>query len=181
MKGLFVFSHDMEDVEALGTRALLKRAGLTVDAVTYEKSKKVKTAYGLTVEADYLGEDINPDAYDFLIIPGGPYVAKVIKKDVKIKRLILAFSKQNKLIAAICAGPRFFGQLHLLDKHRFTCYPGSEKDMPQGIYLPEEKAVTDKHIITARGAGCVYDFSYHIVNYTLGKNDADHLFEAIQY
>ena len=36
-KILLVLSHDVEDVEALGTRALLRRAGLDVITATFQR------------------------------------------------------------------------------------------------------------------------------------------------
>ena len=181
MKGLIVFSNDMEDVEALATRALLVRAGYQIDSLTFNETKDVKTAFGLSIKADYLENEINPNDYDLLIIPGGKYVALTVDKDEKIKSLVKAFNAQNKPISAICAGPRFLGQIGLLDDVKFTAYTGSEIDMPHGKYLPKKKAVVDGKIITARGAGAVYEFVYEIVSYFSGKKAADTLLKRILF
>jgi len=61
-KGLMVFSNNMEDGEALFTRALLVRGGLQIDTVSIG-DKEVKTSYGLYVKADYTLEEINLDTY----------------------------------------------------------------------------------------------------------------------
>ncbi|MFH0767919.1 MAG: DJ-1/PfpI family protein, partial [Bacillota bacterium] len=140
MKGLLILSHHVEDGEALTTRALLIRAGLEVVTITFESTTDIITAFGLKVKADYFAKDVNFSEYDFLVIPGGGYVAKIIEKDVHIKELAKFFYKQNKMVAAICAGPRFLGQAGLLDGRSFTAYRGSEIDMPKGIYLPSYKA-----------------------------------------
>ena len=88
MKGLLVLSHQIEDGEALTTRALLIRSGLDIVTITFENTLEIKTAYGLEVKADYFAKDVNFSDYDFVVIPGGPYVAKVIKQDVHIKELV---------------------------------------------------------------------------------------------
>lgn len=179
MKGLFIFSHDMEDGEALFTRALLVRAGLTVHTITFESTLHIKTSFGLIAKADFFLSEINENEYDFIVIPGGKYVAKVVDQDQNIKKIAQRFHKRNKLVAAICAGPRFLGQIGLLDGISFTCFTGCESDMKKGKYMPNQKVVLDQNIITARGAGTIYEFAYEIVKYTLGEREADTLLKSI--
>ncbi len=181
MKGLIVFSDRMEDVEALATRALLVRAGIEVDSATINPSLEVMTAFGLNVNVDKPLKDVKSSDYDFLVIPGGAYVSQVVDKDKIIKKLATSFFDQDKLICAICAGPRFLGQADLLDGKKFTCFPGSEIDMPKGKYLPKKKVVKDGNIITARGAGVVYDFAYEITKTLKGEPAAKELLKRIQY
>ncbi|MBN2300736.1 MAG: DJ-1/PfpI family protein [Acholeplasmataceae bacterium] len=181
MKGLLILSHHVEDGEALATRALLIRAGLEVTTITYENTLDIVTAFGLKVKADAFAKNIDPIAYDFLIIPGGAYVAKIVDKDVQIKEMAKLFDKQDKLVAAICAGPRFLGQAGLLNGVSFTAYAGSEKDMPKGIYLPSYKAIRDHNIITARGAGAIYEFVNEIIKYLLGEEKAQAVLNSILF
>ena len=84
MKGLLILSHKMEDVEALGTRALLKRAGLEITTATFEDTLEIQTSW-LFVKADYFAFDLQMNNYDFLIIPGGRYVSQIVDQDVNIK------------------------------------------------------------------------------------------------
>ena len=181
MKGLIVFSDSMEDVESLATRALLVRAGFDIDSATLNPSLEVMTAFGLQVKVDKVLKNIKSSDYDFFVIPGGAYVAQVVNKDKDIKKLAKAFYEQDKLVAAICAGPRFLGQADLLDGKKFTCFPGSEKDMPNGKYLPKKPVVKDGNIITARGAGVVYDFAYEIVKTLKDEASAKQLLQSIQH
>ena len=180
MKGLLIFSHHMEDVEALGTRALLKRAGLDITTATFEDTLEIQTSYGLSIKADYFAFDLQMNNYDFLIIPGGRYVSLIVDQDVNIKRLCKEFHHEKKMIAAICAGPRFLGQAGLLDGIHFTAYTNID-DAPQGIYHKEVKTIVDQSIITARSAGAVYEFAYEIVKYLLGEDKAVALLKNIQY
>ena len=181
MRGILVLSHHIEDGEALSTRALLRRAGLDVITITFEKTLDIETAFGLKVKADYFGSDIQINDYDFIVVPGGRYVAQVVDHDTHIKALVKSFHEQKKCVAAICAGPRFLGQAGILDGVHFTAFTGSEKDMPKGIYHPDKKSVRDHHIITARGAGAIYEFSYEIIKYLLGEEKAEALLKNILY
>ncbi len=180
-KGLLVMSHAMEDVESLATRALLKRAGFEIITGTFEHTLNIDTAYHLEVICDGYMRETHINDFDFLIIPGGPYVKNTIDTRHDIQDLALAFSKKDKLIAAICAGPRFLGRAGLLEGVDYTAFPGSEEDGKDGNYHPEKAAVTDKNIITSRGAGTVYAFVHAIVTYYNGEKAADTLLEAIQH
>jgi 4-methyl-5(b-hydroxyethyl)-thiazole monophosphate biosynthesis len=78
--------------------------------------------------------------------------------------------KSGKLIAAICAAPRVFGSLGLLDGKKATCYPGIDPELT-GATILDEPAVTDQNIITGRGPGLVFDFGLAILAYL--NADAD--------
>lgn len=181
IKALMIVSDHMEDVEALATRALLMRAGISVTTVTVLKSQKITTAFGLTFQPDACLDQVTTADFDVLIVPGGKYVQMIIEDDVRIQETVRAFDREHKLIASICAGPRFLGRAGVLDGKRFTAFPGSEKDIPAGTYLPMVKAITDGNTITARGAGAVYEFAHQIVTYLLGEQVADRLMESIRY
>lgn len=179
MRGLMILSDNCEDLEALGTRALLKRAGIDVDTVTVNQNKKITTAFGLTVEADFYKDDIDLVDYQFLIIPGGKYVSMIIEKETYIKTLIKAFDKSNKMIAAICAGPRFLGDLGLLENKHYTIFKGLEEARFKGTYESTEKVVRDGLIITGRGAGVTIDFSLEIINFVKSSEAAKQIKNSI--
>jgi 4-methyl-5(b-hydroxyethyl)-thiazole monophosphate biosynthesis len=181
-KILLVLSHDVEDVEALGTRALLRRAGLDVITATFQRSLSITTAFGLKVEVDLHVEDIDIHSFDMLIIPGGKYVKETIDLHDKMQVLAKQFDALNKTIAAICAGPRFLGRAGLLDGKMYTAFPGSEIDMPHAkAYVKEKKAMKDETIITGRSAGSIYEFVYEIVSHLLSEEHAQNLFKQIEF
>ncbi|WP_025724401.1 DJ-1/PfpI family protein [Acholeplasma granularum] len=181
MKGLIIFSNGMEDNESLSTLSLLRRAGIIIDSATIEDNLLVKTAFGINVYADKNLHKINSDDYQFLIVPGGGYVSKVIDNDVFIKKTIKAFHDKEKDIYAICAAPRFLGQLNLLNGLDYTAFPGSEKDALNGNYKPQEKVVVTPKIITARSAGSVIEFVYEIVKKNINEQEAKSLIKSIMY
>lgn len=181
MKGLLILSDFCEDTEALSTRALLKRAQIEVDTVTINPSKTITTAFGLTVLVDYHQDEIEFEDYDFLVVPGGKYVAQIIDHDTFIKSTVKAFERNQKLICAICAGPRFLGVMGVLKNKHYTIFPGNQNDAFEGVYHPESKALTDGLVITARGAGATLDFAYEIIRYIQGEEAAKKILQNIQY
>ena len=181
MKGLLILSNDVEDMEAVGTRDILLRAGFEITTATFEESLQISTSHGLDIRVDDYVENLMVEEFDLLIIPGGPYVGKTVDKDRNIKDLAKTFDAQDKWIAAICAGPRFLGQAGLLDGKEYTAFRGSEKDAEKGVYHKENKAMVDGRIITARGAGAVYAFAYEIIKTLVSKEKADQVFDHMMF
>lgn len=181
MTGLLILSNSCEDLEAVGTKALLERAGLKIKTATFHDDKTILCSYGTKVIADLDAKTVNPDEFDFLVIPGGIYVTRTIKTDTNIKPLIKAFSDQNKLISAICAAPMYFGEMGLLKGRNYTIFPACNSDSYQGEYKRHRKTVRDGNIITGRSVGAVTEFAYEIVKYLLGSDKADSLLDNIYY
>jgi 4-methyl-5(b-hydroxyethyl)-thiazole monophosphate biosynthesis len=180
-KVLLMLSHDVEDVEALATRALLVRAGVEVITATFQRALEIETAFGLKVNVDAHVDNLDISSFDMLVIPGGKYVSETIDLHDKMQVLARQFNELDKPIAAICAGPRFLGRAGLLDGINFTAYPGSEQDILKGHYHSDQKAMTDGRFITARGAGCVYEFVTHMISYLFDTNHAQALLEQIKH
>ncbi len=179
MKLLMVVSNDNEDVESLGTAALLTRAGFDVFKGTFQQGLTIHTAYGTPYHADgKIPSDIS--AFEGLIIPGGKYVQAIVDEDTQIKDLARTFKAQDKYLMALCAGPRFLMQADLIEGN-FTCYPGAEKDQKRGHYLKDQKAVVDGRLITARSAGSVYDFVFAIIETLQGKEALEAFQKNIAY
>lgn len=181
MKGLFIFSDGMEDNEALATRALLIRAGFDIDSTTINHNLIVETSYKQKVICDYHIDQIDYNSYDFLLIPGGPYVNRVIDTDITIKSAILDFFNKSKVIGAICAAPRFLGRLGLLEGKTFTAFPGSEKEVKNSTFLVEQKSIICGNIVTARSAGTVIDFVYNLIVRLKNEDSANELLDRILY
>lgn len=181
MKGLLILKNDCEDVEAVATRSLLRRAGLEIVTATFQKDKKIDCVYGTVLEADYFVSELNLNEFDFLVIPGGFYVVRTYEKDKDIQNLILEFNSKDKLIAAICAGPMLMGDAGLLTDKKYTIFPGCERDVFGGNKQQYYKVVTDKNLITARSVGAVIEFNYEIIKYLKGFEEAEQFLKKIYF
>jgi 4-methyl-5(b-hydroxyethyl)-thiazole monophosphate biosynthesis len=93
--------------------------------------------------------------------------AKHLNEHEGLKKLLLEFNTQNKLVAAICAAPIVLGGLRMLEGRRATCYPGFEPELI-GAQVTGENVVVDKNIITGRGPGLVFDFALRLVEQIAG-------------
>jgi putative intracellular protease/amidase len=179
MKLACLLADGFEDVEALGTAALLRRAGITVDFYSVHNHLHVHGAYHTVVTNIQKMNDLMVNDYDGLLIPGGKAAFK-IRHEAPVKDLVKKFNDQEKWMLAICAAPTVFGLMGIMDGKKYTSYPGTEADMNQAIRL-DQKAVRDGRFITGRSAGSVYDFVFEIVKALLGEEALKKLKENIVY
>lgn len=168
MKKVALFlAKGFEEIEALGTVDILRRAQIDVVTVSITDYNVVTGAHNIPVTADITFNDTDFTNFDMLILPGGMPGAKNLNEQEDLKNLILDFNSKGKLIAAICAAPLVLGGLDLLDGKRATCYPGFENEL-KGAIITGETVVVDGKITTGKGPGYVFDFGLRIVEQLLG-------------
>ncbi len=179
MKIACLLSDGFEDIEALGTVALLRRAGIICEFVSVFNNKTVKGTFGTEVVPDVMMKKMNVSDYDGIFIPGGAQ-AKVLRETNSVKELVKLFYDQNKWLLAICAGPTVFGVLGILDGVNYTSFPSTEVYMPLGI-RQKQKAVRDGKIITGIGAGAVYEFAFEVISALMGDAVKLQIIKRTQY
>lgn len=181
MKNVYVFlAEGFEEIEAITTIDLLRRAGLSVITIAVGKSLEVAGAHHIPVIADrhisQLGE-LEADAY---VLPGGLPGVTNLAQSPELLQAIKAAHSDGKLLAAICAAPSIFGSLGLLEGLEATCYPSFEPQL--GGYQPTEEAVVvTPQIITARSAGVTIPFALAIITKLLGEEASRAVAQAIIY
>lgn len=175
MKAIIIINNGLEECEALVTYDLLFRAGIEVELVGF--TSEVLSSHNVTFKAHKLLDEINPNDYDCLILPGGMPGTKNLENDSRVQDMIDLFVKQDKYIAAICAAPSILIHKGLLKNNKFICYPGFES----GLLPANEKAVQDNKFITAKGLGAVFEFSYLIIKNLINEDKAKQILNQIQY
>ncbi len=177
MKILMVVTDGFEDIEAVGTLAILRRAQLDVTFAAIDNTHALGR-YGVNITDLVNLKDVNIDEYDMLIIPGGPeYIAE--ERNPEFLKMILNFASHDKYIAAICAGPTILGHLGLLKGKKYTCFTSMNEDFG-GTYV-DQYAVVDGKFITGRSAAAVIDFGFAIVETLCGKEYAQKVKDSIYY
>ena len=175
MKAIIIINNGLEECEALVTYDLLFRAGIEVELVGF--TSEVLSSHNVTFKAHELLDEINPNDYDCLILPGGMPGTKNLENDQRVQDMIDLFVKQDKYIAAICAAPSILIHKGLLKNNKFICYPGFES----GLLPANEKAIQDNKFITAKGLGAVFEFSYLIIKNLINEDKAKQILNQIQY
>lgn len=171
MKTIFVFlTTGFEEIEALGTVDILRRAELNVKTVSLTDNKQVVASHQIPVVADIMFDEVDFSQAELLIIPGG---TPKYNDHEGLKKAVLAFAQKGEKVAAICAAPMVLGGLGILEGKNATCYPGFEQYL-KGANLQTEKAVvSDGNITTGRGPGLTIEFALKLVEIVAGKEKSD--------
>lgn len=169
-----------EMIETLTPCDILHRAELDVRLVSVNGKEFVRSTHGVDVKADLKLCEIDPNALDMMILPGGMPGAKNLYESQVLISLLLAHAEQNKPIAAICAAPFVLGKCGILNGKNATCYPGFENDLIGAHHSPCG-VVVDGNIITAKGMGVSLEFALAICELLCGKEKRNEIAKAIMY
>lgn len=167
-----------EEVEAITTVDLLRRADMDVVTVSVMGRKDVLGAHEITVQADALFEEINYDECEMMILPGGGEGAQNLDAHGGINENLAEFAESGKWIAAICAAPMVLGHHGLLKNRKATIYKGMESELTGAEYV-DEKVVVDGNLITSQGPATAMFFVLKIIELLKNKKEADAIAEDL--
>ena len=165
-------------MEAIAPIDLLRRAGIEVKTVGVT-GKTVYGSHGIGVEADILPEDMELDAMEMIVLPGGlGGVASTRASKPALDALRYGWD-QGRFVAAICAGPTVLADLGITDGRNATCYPGCEGQMGSANMQPGAAAVRDGKLITGTSAGCAIPFALELIRALRGEEKAQAIAQQI--
>ena len=166
-KILMLVGDFVEDYEVIVPFQMLQMVGHTVHAVCPGKKagQKVKTAihdfegdqtysekpgHNFTVNVTF--EEINPEDYDALVIPGGR-APEYLRLNEKVLKIVRHFNEANKPIAAICHGAQLLAAADVLKGKSCTAYPACGPEVKlagaKWIDIAVDKAHVDGKLVTA--------------------------------
>jgi len=182
MKRLGIFCADgCEEIECLTVVDILRRGGIYIDMISISNQEQVTGSHQICFRTDRKISDVDWDAYDGLILPGGMPGTNYLKKDKTVNEQIKAFCKAGKLVAAICAAPTVLGAAGLLKGREATCYPGMEEGLTGAKVVTDQPVVIDGNVITSRGMGTAIAFSLCILAYFTDEKTAVDMGNSIVY
>ena len=156
-------ANGFEETEALVTVDVLRRAGYPVTTVGIGGSF-IEGTHGITVKADKTDSEVSPDeSLIAVILPGGMPGTLGLSESEKVAEFIRFADENKKVIGAICAAPSVLGELGILENKTATCYPGFE-DKLRGAIVEKAPCVISDNVVTAAGAGAVFEFSFALVD-----------------
>ncbi|MBQ3264168.1 MAG: DJ-1/PfpI family protein [Ruminococcus sp.] len=168
-----------EEIEALATVDILRRAGIAVTTVGVG-DKIITGSHKISVAADITINELK-DVTDMqgVILPGGmPGVTNLYAEQRILDTVSYAYN-HDLFVCAICAAPLIFGRLGILKGKKATCFPGFEDELV-GAAVCKDKAVVDGKVITGKGAGCALDFGFAITEAVLGASTAERVASSMQ-
>jgi protein deglycase len=170
-KAVVCLAEGFEEIEAVGTIDILRRAGIETVVVSVSGRLPVSGAHQIIVQTDQLVEKTDFSGVDMIVLPGGMPGAQHLKEHKLLREKLLVFHQSGKFIGAICAAPMVLGDLGILENRKATCYPGFESHLKSAILLPDA-VVEDQHVVTGKGPGFVFEFALKLVEKLSGKEKA---------
>ena len=160
---LIVATDGFEEWELFGPREILRKRGAEVVLASLNRNPIQATVHddaGKTIRPDLTIDEVNPDDFDALILPGGVRNPDQLRLHGNVIALIRAFAKQGKPIGAICHGPWLLVEADLLRGRTATSWPSIRTDLRNaGANVVDLPAVTDGNIVTSRNPDDVEAFT----------------------
>lgn len=181
MKILVFLANGCEDVEAITVIDYLRRADVEVTTVSIHYTNDIVTKSNITITADSNLTDIDPHEYDGLYIPGGTKGAEALRDDDRVIDIVKTFNDEEKLIAAICAGPIVLNKAGVLADKRATSFPDLKDEIDNVLeYVDDQMVVTDGNITTSRGAAVTVYLAMRLVEIIKGSEAVEELKHGTQ-
>ena len=174
MKTSFIFLADgFEEVEALTSIDVMRRAGMPVTTVSINPGLEVIGAHGVTVLADSLYGDNDYSDAEWLVLPGGVPGAPNLAAHEALCDELVAQDERGGKVAAICASPAVvLAPLGILAGRNAVCYPGMEADV-EGVNWCDGAVAVDRNVVTGNGPAAAAPFALTMVTQSLGRDQAD--------
>lgn len=166
-----ILGNGFEPVEAIAPCDILRRGGADVKLAGIGGTL-IAGGHGISVEADCTVEEIDENALEMVVLPGGlGGVASILGCQTALD-VVTRAAESGKFVAAICAGPAVLAKLGITDGHRATCYPGCEAQMGSAVCTgaPAER---DGKVITGQAAGASCAFGLELLRALKGDAAAE--------
>ena len=167
-----------EETEAITPLDLLRRAGVEIQTVGVN-GKIVKGGHGIGVEADIELSQMDLDAMEMIILPGGLGGVTSVRASEEAMNALKYAWDHDKYVAAICAGPTVLADLGITAGMNATCYPGCEDGMGSAILIEDAASVWDEKLITGTSAGCAIPFGLTLIEALKGSEIAEAVAQQI--
>lgn len=138
-KILLITADKCDDSEVLYPYYRVIEAGFAPTVASFERAV-VNAKYHFSIMADISVEEIEPSAYDGLILPGGLAPEK-LRQNKAVIEAVKAFDRDGKPIASICHGQQILISAGILKGKKATCYPGIRDDLINAGAIYEDRPV----------------------------------------
>lgn len=149
MKALILSADNFEDSELLVPYYRLKEADVEVTVASLKRGA-ITGKHGYEVTVDKTMDEVNPDDYAILLLPGGKAPTEV-RREPKALEIARSFFAGSKPVSAICHGPQILISADLLKGRRATCYKSVADELKEaGARYEDREVVVDGNLVTSR-------------------------------
>jgi protease I len=154
-KKVAILAADMfERVELEEPRQALEDAGAEIEVISIHDGEIQGFDHfdpATTVAVDRTIEEVSPDEFDALVIPGGVGNPDQLRGDENAVSFVRRFNDSGKPMAVICHGPWVLVESGVVRGRRVTSWPTLETDIRNaGGEWVDEEVVVDDNLVTSR-------------------------------
>jgi protease I len=174
VRALIATADGFEDSELVVPLARLREEGMEADIASNRRGR-LRGKRGKEIEADLALDEVRPERYDLLLLPGGTAPA-ALRSERPALELVRAFMAANKPVAAICHGPQILASAGVLQGRRATCYSAVADELrAAGAYYEDREVVVDDNLVTARRPADLPAFMRELLKLVRERSAARHL------
>jgi 4-methyl-5(b-hydroxyethyl)-thiazole monophosphate biosynthesis len=138
----------------------------------------VRGSHGIRIVPDAALEDIDPEDFDAVVLPGGYPGFVHLGEDERVLDLVRRMDGLGKYVAAICGAPSVLITAGVVEGRRATIHPAGRKDLSDEQYVDDRVVVSGK-LVTSKAAGTAMEFALRLVGEFAGTERMRRLAEEI--
>ncbi|MDQ2086472.1 type 1 glutamine amidotransferase domain-containing protein [Herbivorax sp. ANBcel31] len=150
-KKVLSFIHsNFEDLEFWHPVLRLMEEGVRVYIAGEKAGETYVGKYGVPAVSDIAFNEINPDHYDGILVPGG-WAPDKLRRFPKVLEVVRAINKQNKPIGHICHAGWVLISAGIVEDKKVTSTLGIKDDLENaGAIWTNQPVVVDGNIVSSR-------------------------------
>ncbi len=187
MKVVVPLAEGFEEIEFVTIVDILRRAELEVVTASLGERKgdggekemgTVEGSHGIGVVPDAAIDEIDPDQFDAVVLPGGFPGFVTLGNDERVLTIVRRMNGAGKFVAAICGSPSVLVKAGVVEGRRATIHPAGRGDLTDEQYVDDRVVVSGK-LVTSKAAGTAMEFALRLVGELVGEERMKKLAEEI--
>jgi protease I len=154
-----------EEAELIYPFYRLKEAGHESILISLGK-RPIEGKFGYVMKPSFKIDEVSPDEYDGVIIPGGTKNPDHLRRNKNILEFVHKINEQNKLVGAVCHAGWVLISSKVIKGRKATSYYAIKDDMINaGANFQDASVIIDKNLITSRMPDDLPDFMTAVLNF----------------
>lgn len=156
-----------EQVELTSPKKALESAGAQTHVVAPQEGTIQGWNHhdkGDEISVDRTLEQVDPNDYDALVLPGGPLNPDQLRTNKDAVQFVKAFFAASKPVAAICHAPWTLIEADTVKGRTVTSWPSLQTDLKNaGAIWVDQEVVVDQGLVTSRNPNDLPAFNQKMI------------------
>ena len=173
-------------VDVMGWAGHERGVDITVETCGLER--QVVSAFSVPVTVDRLLEEVAPEDYDALALPGGLEAFGYDREgeDGRVRELIQLFHRQGKPVAAVGIAGLLLAKSGILRGRHATCYHRNHENWKRrleryGVRVVHQPVVVDGNVITSNSPETAPHVAFRLLHLLTDEEVTDQVRVAMGY